>query len=159
MLAQNRRKPDREGGRRSDNGRDDERPAVSHHPSRCVPPTPSLTVGLLPQILYPASLLLESLNLTPDQLALERRGAVEEDDAVAVVGLVEHAARFEVEAVELKLLALQVLRADDGAQAALDLKKDAGEREASLVVRLLALDAQDDGVDECDARLRVTAAR
>src|SRR3712207_3959901 len=104
-------------------------------------------------MLNPAPLLLESLDLAPDQLALERGGAVDEDDAVAVVCLVEHAARFEVKAVELELLAVQVLRADDGAQRALHLEEDARERQAALVARLLALDAQHDGVDERDARL------
>src|ERR1044072_4181661 len=107
--------------------RGDERGRVSHHPSSCKPY--ALPHGRA-SALNPAPLLLKSLDLAPDQLALERRGAVDEDDAVAVVGLVEHAARFKVEAVELELFAVQVLRAHDGTQVTLDLKEDARERQA-----------------------------
>jgi len=61
---------------------------------------------LLLFLLNPAPLLLKSLDLAPDQLAFERGRSVEEDDAVAVVCLVQHAARFEFEPVELELFAL-----------------------------------------------------
>jgi len=92
-----------------------------------VNPHPEILTGL-----DPAPLLLKPSDLALDQLALERGGAVEEDDAVAVVGLVEHAARFEVEAVELEFFAVETLRADDGPQAPLHLKEDAREREAAV---------------------------
>ena len=84
-------------------------------------------------LLNPAPLLLESLYLALDKLAFERGRAVEEDYAVAVIRLVQHAARFQFESVELELLAVQVLRADDCAQRPLHRKEDAGERETALV--------------------------
>ena len=52
--------------------------------------------------LDPAALLLQLADFALDQLALERGRAVDKDDAVAVVGLVQHAARFQLKAVELE---------------------------------------------------------
>ncbi|MDT5293819.1 MAG: hypothetical protein QOJ76_699 [Acidobacteriota bacterium] len=50
---------------------------------------------LFRRMLDPTLLLPKPPDFASDQLAFERRGAVDKDDAVAVVSLVEHAARSE----------------------------------------------------------------
>lgn len=44
-------------------------------------------------VLFPLPCLLQFLDLSLDELALKRAHLVEEHDAVAVIGLVKHAAR------------------------------------------------------------------
>jgi hypothetical protein len=75
-----------------------------------------------------------------------------------VIRLVQHAARGEFHSVNFKEIAINILRANDGTQFALDRDEDSGERQAALFTILLALDAQDFRVNHGDALCWVFAA-
>src|SRR2546423_134118 len=101
-----RRKDEAETGRLRDGATRRSEPQRVLSPRRPVPASPRQYFILPPSSLLfptlaipsikldPAPLLLKSLDLAPDKLAFERGRAVEEDDAVAVIRLVQHAARF-----------------------------------------------------------------
>src|SRR4051794_40200937 len=80
----------------------------------------------------PLSGPLQLPDLALDHLALERRGVVYEDYTVAVVRLVQHAASGQFHAVHLEEVTVYVVRADDGAEVALDREEDAGERQTAF---------------------------
>src|SRR5215212_6859798 len=70
---------------------------------------------------------LQLLYLAFDHLALERRGLVYEDDAVAVIRLVQHTASGQFHPIDFEEVSVHVVRADDCAKLSFDRKEDAGE--------------------------------
>src|SRR5215204_2811915 len=116
-------------------------------PCRNVHPLPRVVLTF---ISTPA---LHLLKAALDHVAAERREMVEEEQAVAVVGLVEEAARGESFGLALEPFAPRVLCAQARAQRAAQRRVNLADREAALLALLLALDREDSGVgdDEFDS--------
>src|SRR5947208_613954 len=81
----------------------------------------------------PLAGLLQFLDLSFHDFALERRHLVDEDYAIAVIGFMQHATRCQFCSVKFEVFAVNVVRTNDCAQFALNVEKDAGERKASFI--------------------------
>ena len=82
--------------------------------------------------LSPFATLLQLLDLALHQLTFECTHLVEKDNAVAVISFVKHAACGEFSLIQFKLIAVDVMRANDRAQAALNRREDPGKRKTAL---------------------------
>src|SRR5205085_6616043 len=98
-------------------------------------------------LIRPFAGLLCFLNLAFDDLALQRRHAIEKYDSVAVIRFVQHAARRKFGSVKLKLFAVGVMRANYGSQISFDTEEDSGEGKTAFVAVLLALLRDDFRID------------
>src|ERR1044072_2025877 len=107
----------------------------------------------------PLAGLLQFFDLAFDDFALERRHAIQENDAVAVVRFVQHAARGQLSSVQLKLFSIDVMRAHDCPQLALDAEKYSGKGKTTLIAILLAFLSYHFRIDHDDALRGVFAAR
>src|SRR6185295_7992184 len=86
----------------------------------------------------PLAGLLQFFDFAFDNLALERRHAIKKNDAVAVVRFVQHAARGELSSVQLEFLSINVMRAHDCSQLALDAEEYPGKGQTTFIAILLA---------------------
>ena len=101
----------------------------------------------LPGHCLPVAGLLALLDLSLDEVPLERGQVVDEEDAVEVIVLVHDAPRGQVHGIHLEPLAVDILSADDDALRPLDFEEDAGKAEAPFVALLFALGHQNFWID------------
>src|SRR5215207_10918360 len=78
-----------------------------------------------------------------EDVALERRKVIHEEQPVAMVRLVDEASHQQSPSLHLKCLSAHVLRAQSDKVWSAQRRADAGERETGLVAVLLALCAED----------------
>src|SRR5947209_7563627 len=95
----------------------------------------------------PLASLLQFLDLSFHDFALERRHLVDEDYAIAVIGFMQHATRCQFCSIKFELFAVDVVRSHNRAQVALNVEEDAGKRKAAFVAILFALHADDFRID------------
>src|SRR6266850_3878145 len=117
---------------------------------------------LLPSAFCPSAplpRLLQFPDLPLHQLALQRTHLVEKNDAVAVVGLVEHAASGKFFVVKLKLVSVDVMRPHYCAQATLNRSEDPRKRKTTFLAVLLAFNVYHIRVNHHDALVGVLATR
>src|SRR6266568_5007943 len=81
-----------------------------------------------PFLRHPLAGLLQFLNLAFDDFPFQGGHPVKKHYAVAVIGFMQHAARCQLCAVKFELFAVNVVRANNRPQVALNAKKDSGKR-------------------------------
>src|SRR2546427_7979574 len=105
----------------------------------------------------PLAGLLQFLDFAFDNLAFERRHAIEKDDSVAVIRLVQHATRRQFSSVQFKFFALNIVRPHNCSQVSFNAKENAGKRKAAFVAILVAFLGYDFRIDHDDALRRIFA--
>src|SRR5437016_12722881 len=111
-----------------------------------------------PALRRPFAGFLQFLNLAFDNLPFERRHAIEKDDSVAVIRLVQHAARRQFSSVQFKFFSVNIVRPHNCSQVSFDAKEDARKRKTAFVAILLAFLGYDFRIDHDNALRRIFAA-
>ncbi len=96
----------------------------------------------------PVAMLLELLDAAEDEVALEAAEAVNEEDAVEVVDLMEHGAGQQFRTFYFKYFPFDVLRTDFNPCITLDFLVDIRKAEAAFLFELLTAAIDDLGVDK-----------
>src|SRR2546422_5053412 len=86
---------------------------------------------------WPLAGLLQFLDFAFDNLALEWRHAIEKDDSVAVISLVQHATRRQFSSVQFKFFSVNIVRTHNCSQVSFNAKENAGKRKADFVPSFL----------------------
>src|SRR2546428_8601438 len=98
----------------------------------------------------PLAGLLQFLDLALDDLAFEWRHFIEKDYTVAVIRFVQHATRRQLRAVQFEFVSVDIVRADDCAQIALDAEENTRKRKTAFFAVLLAFHADHFRIDHDD---------
>ena len=96
----------------------------------------------------PVAVLLELFDAAEDEVALEAAEAVDEEDAVEVVDLMEHGAGQQFRTFYFKYFPFDVLRTDFNPGITLDFLVDIRKAEAAFLFELLTAAIDDLGVDK-----------